>query len=414
MPRLAAALLVAALVGASCGSATGPRPSASAATSMWTAVPTGVSETTPPAPIAAAPDVPGPTPAQAQWRRVSGLSAFRDPKGRSRNFDRVSLTTSGLIAVGSLDDGNGVSSTGVWTSTDGLSWKRAPDNPAFDGTFITDILSLTTGATLLVGADETAVAPTAVILGGSDGEFSPIAAFANARIFGITLMNHEFVAVGTTTDAKGNWAHSAIWRSSDGSTWKRTAGPGGAKALSTLAVFDGHLLATSVSGAAAEALKMVTTFWSSTDGVHWSEGDRITGVNVTDLAAAGSVAVAVGAAYETDNAPHPAAWSSPDGTRWTKALPPTLAAAAPELGVLLGVFGSKGMSIAVGWTFGDPSRALAWASLDGSSWALLGDEAALDDAQPADVTVLDGRVVVVGGTGDPDSEVPLVLLGPTL
>ncbi|MGH2407678.1 MAG: hypothetical protein ACRDF7_06345, partial [Candidatus Limnocylindrales bacterium] len=76
--------------------------------------------------------------------------------------------------------------------------------------------------------------------------------------------------------------------------------------------------------------------------------------------------------------------------------------AQPSLGGNVGGFTAGGPGYVAVGASGAPAHAVVWTSTDGATWAAVPDQAALHDADMADVAVLaDGTLVAVGTAQDP-------------
>jgi hypothetical protein len=227
-----------------------------------------------------------------------------------------------LIAVGERytpEDGYGAA---VWTSTDGLTWTRLPDTaeirPAGVGAFME---AITSGG------------PGFVAVGGIHGDDDDAAVWTSAdgstwtrvpddgTLFGgpgdqsmraVTAGGPGLVAVGydTSTDEVG----AAVWTSPDGLSWTRIP--------STLEVFDGSdargMWGVTADGDGLVAVGAVgngSAIWESADGSVWTrvpqndgEFDADGGV-IHGIAHAGPGLVAAGQEYLSGD---------PDAAVWVK------------------------------------------------------------------------------------------------
>ena len=158
----------------------------------------------------------------------------------------------------------------VWTSTDGTSFTLAPAGVACGSTDAADgpagIVSVASSQALFAGSAPVAISP--------DG---------GVQVNAIAGDDHGYVAVGedpaTTTRATG-----AIWWSRDSKNWTRevTAAdpdPKGFELFSDVAHSPSGWIAVGYRGhpnANVDALDAVV--WTSTDGEHWTEFSRDSGV----------------------------------------------------------------------------------------------------------------------------------------
>ncbi len=260
----------------------------------------------------------------------------------------------GLVAVG-WDFSGGNEDAAVWTSPDGISWSRVPDDGA--------------------------------VFGGEGYQL----------MNGVTAGGPGLVAVGT--DRSG--IDAAVWTSPDGISWSRV--PDDGSVLSG----DGVQWMWSVT-AGGPGLVAVGTDWSGTDAAVWISPDGLSWTRVPDddavfggdggqwmggVAAGGPGLVAVGWDFSGGDR-DAAVWTSPDGISWSR---------VPDEKAVFGGEGDQEMVsvtvggpglVAVGWDGGNDVAAV-WTSPDGISWSRV----------PDDETVLGGEgdqwisSVTAGGPG---------------
>jgi hypothetical protein len=264
------------------------------------------------------------------WSRVPYQDAFASPgyEGNSTAMHSVTAGGPGLVAVG-----RDSRVAAVWTSTDGVTWTRAPHNPEAFGT----------GKVLESATDMSEVAA------GGPG----------------------LVAIGTSGMGARSWGrgdvdwthepgaeHAVVWTSVDGITWSRVphdeAVFGGAEGqhcrMRSLAVGDSSLVAIGSceqytiesgkeDGLVSHGDQLVT--WTSPDAISWSrvsldETVFRAGDEISTVTAVGSEFVATGSGV----------WTSPDGITWSRldgaALP-----TADAMGIRSVAVGSRGL-VAVG------------------------------------------------------------------
>lgn len=201
------------------------------------------------------------------WRKIPNVKPFAGAVAV-----KVTAGGPGLVAVGSgLTGKAGTIRTGklfavVWTSHDGVTWRRVP--------------------------------------------YSQIT-FGGAEMFDVAGGDFGLVAVGHNTQGE---EHSVVWTSRDGVHWRRlsnartTFGPR-VVTFRVLAGPHGRLLAIGVDQNTINESRA----WTSTDGMHWqpAPAGAFQQGTVTNVSAAGPGFLAVGT-QESD----PALWSSPDGLHW--------------------------------------------------------------------------------------------------
>jgi len=253
------------------------------------------------------------------WSRVSGNEAVFDQGWMSS----VTAGGPGLVAVGSAGD----DSAAVWTSVDGITWSRVPDNSAVFGT----------------------------------EDVEPV-------LWSVTAGGPGLVAVGSAEDHV-----AAVWTSADGLTWSRIAHDD--------AVFpQGWMTSVTVGGpglVAVGGLDPGAAVWTSVDGITWSRvalDESVFGESVMNAVTEGGPGlVAVG----EDNG-DAAVWTSPDGSIWSR-VPHDEAAFGSSLITSAGG-GDKSMAsvtsggpglVAVG---SDGRDAAVWTSVDGIIWSRVPDD----------------------------------------
>jgi len=194
----------------------------------------------------------------------------------------VTVGGPGLVAVGA--DGQVAA---VWTSTDGVTWTRAPHDPEAFGT----------------------------------GKVPDSA----TEMEGVTAGGPGLVAVGSVDEGVEEQSRSAVWTSVDGITWTRVPhdeaifGRVGIQGMASVTSGGPGLVAVGIDEPnSTEAMGGArAAVWTSPDGVTWSrvpddeaifgggEGDE---THMDDVTAAGSGLIAVGSTV----------WTSPDGITWTR------------------------------------------------------------------------------------------------
>jgi hypothetical protein len=162
-----------------------------------------------------------------------------------------------------------------------------------------------------------------------------------------------------------------IWRSDDGVTWRSIAGVPGMSLVRS----DGTPQGLIGAGCAREAVGeegygcAVHAIWRSVDGTHWRRANRIVGLaypkvgaEVQDITANAGRFVAVGSAVFGRSA-RPVMLTSTDGVTWriVPGVPDRRVAFWDEIRPAGGGF------IATGWT--ENGRVFAWTSSDGQAWS---------------------------------------------
>lgn len=305
----------------------------------------------------------------AVWTSRDGRSwqAQPDEAGHLRHASLGDATswTGGFVVVGDLEDerGDRFVRAMAWTSTDGASWQRVPDQPgwAVPGTtrFLTSVAQVSAG----------------------------------------------LVAVGTSFGVEDRDTH--LWTSADARAWTQVpdeeawSGPGD-QALVALCRLPGDgLVALGYSGAGSDYEAWA---WTSADGGVWF---RASGEGAAPLGGAGSRTArecvstpggVVAAGREDAVAGGDAVlWSSQDGQTWSRRGDAALLGGQGEQTVTaMAVEGPK--VVAVGY---DDDRAAVWYSVDeGRTWGRIPDDHSLFGGfsayRASGVAVLDDRIVVSG------------------
>lgn len=241
-------------------------------------------------------------------------------------------------------------------------------------------------------------------LGGND----------RAEMLAVTTGGPGFVAAGYDGD------DAAVWTSSDGERWSRSAlgsavlGGDGRQVIYDIAAAGPGLVAVGADGFGAAV-------WTSPDGSRWTRvaaGDpaltATLGLAMFGVAPGGPGLVAVGA--ETVDAV-PAAWASVDGTEWTRVASDGLLGApsasltrfapmsdGPPVTQLSAVVAGGPGLVAVGE---DRGEAGVWVSTDGLDWQRVADDDGTFRGENrrwlADVVATDQGLVAVGYDGDEDA-----------
>ena len=240
----------------------------------------------------------------------------------------VAVGDAGFVAVGhrfgSEEGGNVVAV--AFTSSDGRTWRQAPDQASLHGKTLSDVVARPGGGWLAVGAE----AGPSVFLGvdtwtSSDGlQWTLVDAMPQVGVArGVTATKDGYTAWGTEClDVCGPPKQAALWRSKDGRSWLRVP--------------------SQPSLARGEVYEIVAT---------------PTG------------ALAAGATYDDDGYPTGVVWRTVDGTKWTKiALPDGARHSFFRLTSTGGHYVTDGLRQSDG---GDVWG--TWTSADGATWTRLPD-----------------------------------------
>jgi hypothetical protein len=297
-------------------------------------------------------------PGEATWTRVAAEESLEhvgslDVEGE---LSDVAVTESGFVAVG-VAEGNAA----VWTSTDGVRWRRATQVPDTDPRGFSGGIALAEDGALAVtsrgpfGIGEVAVWSSASfaapgrnwnrVVGG------PAVFGDGTNVVDVTQGGPGWVAVGT--ERSGRVTSAAVWTADNEDSWTRVPHDD--------ALFEGVMI-----------------------GV--TSGDR--GV----------------LAFGHTGGPRPVVWVSPDGSSWTRApLDEALfddAFPTPSRHAV--VAGGPGWIAVGGTTTGEPfdwnGGPAAWTSVDGITWTRVPDDAFVGgpDERLVAVTATPSRLVAVG------------------
>jgi hypothetical protein len=271
--------------------------------------------------------------------------------------DHLAVGPLGLVATGMVDD------LDAWTSPDGLTWTVRKSAFAVSGAGSDDIAVSDVVATdhgwLAVGREDVQCTidcgnePVRALVWTSDDGSSwqrvpNQASFGRAAMTGVTRGGPGYVAVGLAT------GRGVVWTSTDGEAWSRVADEPVFHAPSGFAQTTGAQM-TGVAAAGGTIVAVGDVFtqdvggtalaWWSTDGRLWSrgKGQRFLGGQLFSVAAVPGGFLAVG----PSGAPSCVSgmWSSPDGRAWLcisgnpglVGFGPYAAAASPDLVVVVGL-----------------------------------------------------------------------------
>jgi hypothetical protein len=227
----------------------------------------------------------------------------------------------------------------VWTSTDGTTWQRVPDQPAFaPGPFV----QVTAGQAGLMAVRGIDFGSLVFSRDGMTWSEAPVGT-PGAKVSGVTATDEGFVAVGSVE------ATAAAWMSPDGQHWQRATFPDGSDASADLVsvVAQGRRLVAlgAVPAPGDEAIPITWTglaSWLSADGgATWARTGSASPRTAPDLRPPflGLYAMSGGFIVVGGNAQgNMAVWTSVDGTKWQSA---TIDATSDEFGRSLAVSGSR-------------------------------------------------------------------------
>jgi CHAT domain-containing protein len=317
-------------------------------------------------------------------------------RGPSGQMLRVAEGTDGSFGAVGRDGSRGA----IWGSPDGRQWTQIPMPPATSNTASQQVQGILQRGPLLVAAgyevstsrEEYAAVWTSTNEGASWQAWDQPAlhGFGPTRINRLALDGDFLIAVGRSGD------NAVLWSSQDGSVWARdgtgdfTADPGQRLALRDALEGTNHVVAVgedSVLGAAAWYRVKPSGLWTRArvKGAH-------KGQSLISVAGGPERFVAVG--YDTVNGDDDAAaWTSTNGTSWTRASQRALHRAGDQR--MRGVAYVRDLGfVAVGI---DGTDAAVWTSEDGRVW--IRSEKALTDTgsrQMTGIVATATKLIVVG------------------
>jgi hypothetical protein len=164
----------------------------------------------------------------AVWTSVDGITWSRVPHdeavfgrvdyesdlGTTQSMISVTAGGPGLVAVGT----GGRGGAPVWTSVDGVTWSRAPDNgEVFDGWFMSRVTDAGPGL-VAVGGSMSGTGRGAPVWTSVDGiTWSRV---PNSET-GIDTRSSVIAASSGLVAVGGDGRNAAVWTSVDGITWSR-------------------------------------------------------------------------------------------------------------------------------------------------------------------------------------------------
>jgi hypothetical protein len=355
---VAAALLVATLLGAAIVGALLTRTPEMPISIVPPSIPATVPTANPSAPAPTATPAPTTAPGEA-WRVVT-------PAG-SPGMSGVVAGGPGWIGVGG----------GAWTSTDGRTWTPA----------VVEGVDPCPGPDRCLGMTEVAAG-----VGG-------------------------FVAIGEDPTAlrDGKPQSGLIWHSTDGLTWAIVgSGPEfelgacieGCPSMTDVAGGPSGYVALGYRVTSESPLRTAVVAWFSPDGLQWETlpGDTFdvagSAVNLSAVAAGPSGFVVAGSTevVGASGTMRPGFWVSPDGRGWTHVGPDEVTEPTAEPDTV--VAGGPGYVAIGGCRDGDNPCAVAWTSPDGRTWTERSIDAAEGAAYGSDGAASDGdRVIAFTDSG---------------
>jgi hypothetical protein len=261
-----------------------------------------------------------------------------------------------LIAVGT---GGHTAAGAAWTSSDGVTWQRAADQPAFAQAALDRVAAGPVGVVAVDRFDGLLL----VSVDGATWSSVSLGAAGAVRVNDVAATDTGFVAVGSVGSS------AAVWTSSDLEHWARASFPDGSDAsaqLVAVAAQGQRLVALGAVPAPGEAANDPWTglgAWLSTDGgASWTlSGTTLRGDAPVLYPPSMPGLYALRGGFVAFGNPGPGAlavWTSSDGTSWR---PATVQAASDAAGRTIAISG--GRAVIAGNDLGTGmggSRAIFW------------------------------------------------------
>jgi len=303
----------------------------------------------------------------------------------------------------------------AWTSEDGDRWTLRP----IESTPFTFPVALASGADgTLVAVGRSGSSPVAwtspdgvawsrhdVAVLGRDGTAE--------RMTSVSAGPSGFVAGGSVGPELFE-RHARFWSSPDGVSWNPVpddAPAFDAAEVRSITATEAGFVAVGVVGSVQQPTGAVA--WTSPDGTTWTRVEDpafVGGIAVSVTTAPFGGLVAVGSDIERRNA---VSWTSPDGRTWTRAADEPSRQHSGGYAWMTDVVAIGEQVIAVGDVQGlQRGTATAWTSVDGKAWLQARSAPVQQGAEWYAVIQGGPGVLVVGAFGAPDSYVPEVWRSP--
>jgi hypothetical protein len=333
--------------------------------------------------------------------------------GQATIADVTALPSGGFVAVGYVPpDWIPV----AWTSPDGLTWSIHLTIGATTFTFPVSLAAGADGGVVAVGrSGQKPVAWTSADGVAWQERSVPLLEESDVaeRMTTVVASASGFVAGGSAGPELFD-RHARFWTSADGAAW--TSAPDDAEAFANAEVRaitkvgDGFV-AVGVAGSAQHPTGAVA--WTSADGSSWTRVDDPSfadGIAVAVVPAPFGGLVAVGSDVGRKEA---VAWTSPDGRQWTRAPNEASREHSGGFAWMTDVVAIGDSVIGVGDYQGlQRGTAISWVSRDGIHWAQARSAPVQEQGEFYAITPGGPGVIVVGAFGAPDSYVPTIWLSP--
>jgi hypothetical protein len=333
--------------------------------------------------------------------------------GQAMIADVTSLPGGGFVAVGYIPP-DWVPA--AWTSPDGMTWSIHLTMGTTDFTFPVSLVAGADGAVVAVGRS----GPKPVAWTSSDGVAwqqhpAPVLEGSNVaeRMTTVVASARGFVAGGSVGPELFD-RHARFWTSVDGAEWKSIPDDPVAFAnaeVRAITTFGDGFVAVGVVGAAQHPSGAVA--WTSADGSRWTRVDDpsfVDGIAVAVTPAPFGRLVAVGSDVGRREA---VAWMSLDGRRWTRSPNEVSREHSGGFVWMTDVVAIGGSVIGIGDYQGlQRGTATSWVSRDGVHWDQARSAPVQEQGEFYAITPGGPGAIVVGSFGAPDSYVPTIWLSP--
>jgi hypothetical protein len=314
----------------------------------------------------------------------------------------------------------------AWISSDAATWKRVASLPAPDGSDIAAAVAGSGGA-VAVGTSGGAAAVWRTQDGAtwSVQSLPPLGSGASEQLTAIAASGSGYVAGGYTQDSTAV-KRATFWHSSDGSTWVRSTlpEPAAATEVTGMAATGNFLVAVGISGDERRGSSLA---WRSVDGgSSWQAvsspsfaSGRMLAVAASPVGGAsgglagGSSGGGFSAVGENVDQTAAAAWTSSDGSSWA-AVPDQSALDNDGLEMVMTAIAADGSNgfVADGWkSDAGNGSAVVWRSADGSAWTRLPQDPSFSGAGMAAI-LASPRLLAAGTMGWPDTHAAEVWIAP--
>jgi hypothetical protein len=332
--------------------------------------------------------------------------------GQAMIVDVTPLPAGGFVAVGSVPP---AWVPAAWTSADGQNWSIHPMGTT-EFTFPVSVTARSGGGAVAVGRS----GPRPAAWTSTDGVAwherpvpTPEGSDVPERMTSVVATDRGYVAGGSAGPELFD-RDARFWTSVDGVEWQSVVDDAAAFAnaeVRAITTFGDGLVAVGVVGPAQQPSAAVA--WTSADGSTWTRVDDPAlsdGIAVSVVPAPFGGLVAVGSDLDRREA---VAWTSSDGRTWARA--PAEASRQHPGGYawMTDVTAIGDSVIGIGVYQGlQRGTATSWVSRDGLAWERARSAPAQQQGEFYAVTPGGPGAIVVGSFGAPDSYVPRVWLSP--